>query len=199
MRVTFFTESGRSMKSNIFPAYPFQIFYISKEDVNSPFIGEIIRTITTIRDHCVLGSTAFITVSINLGRRILMLKVAANFKKIDQKDFLEIADYDPIKNLLLVIGAEDPYPENAIHWMIYHARNEINTIIQLDDEEIAERFIDKAPLTNMENSHSILEQTKEILRKLGEGNTIVLEGQGMMFVGRNLKEVEESIIKKLKG
>lgn len=174
--------------SNIF----FQTFYVSKEKSNCPLIANAIKVEKRLKEY----SLNDITISQRYGKRVLIN--SSGDKKGEIKDnFLEIVDYDPIKKIILAVGPNEPRIETPLHWMIHHARNEVNAVVQINDKELSEK-LKKIPKTEKDYSVVTLEQIKEVLKHLRSSKKVILKNQGVIFVGYDINEVERSISEVIK-
>ena len=174
----------------------FQTFYVSKEESNCPLISEIVRIGKKLKEFEIVENIDKTIMSLSYGKRILINANNTKFGDIKQKDILEIVDYDPVKKVLLIMGPKEPYIDTSIHWLIHHARNEVNAIIQLYDIK-TEKLVNTIPITEKEYPIGSLEQAKEILKCLRNSKIVIIKNQGMMFVGCNVKEVEDLLLKNL--
>jgi ribulose-5-phosphate 4-epimerase/fuculose-1-phosphate aldolase len=176
----------------------FQTFYVSNEESNCPLIPEIVKIGKKFFELDLSKKINETVVSLRYGRRILINTDYANFKELEQADFLEIVDYDPLKKVLLVMGNKEPRVETPIHWLIHHARDEVNAVIQINDVKLIEQLRRKIPVTEKEYPSGTLEQAKEILKGLRNSKRIVIKNQGILFVGNSIKEVEDEALKTFK-
>jgi len=171
-----------------------QTFYVSKEETNCPLITEFIKISKKLKDLGVLEN-ATATISFSYGKRILINGNVKDFGNIKREELLEIADYDPIKKIMLILGPIEPKVETPVHWMVHHARNDVNTAIQINGENIVEKFGNKIPRTKKEYPPGTLEQAKEVLKILRDSKKLVIKNQGVLFVANTVKEAEDLIIK----
>jgi hypothetical protein len=181
------------------PNFSFQIFYASREVSNCPLISEIIRIIKRLEKIDLSIENIDISVSMKYGKRVLLNAKNVDFNKLKPDDFLEIIDYNPLKRVLLLMGPKEPRIETPIHWLIHHAREEVKIIIQIDNKKLIEQINYKLPITEGKYQKGSLEQAKEILFKLRNSKIVVVKNQGIIFVGENMKEVEDSVIKTFEG
>lgn len=172
----------------------FQTFYISKEQSNCPLISEIIRVGKKFKERGILNN-AIGTISLGYGKRILINGKDVDLANINREDILEIVDYDPIKKIALTIGQKEPDIETPIHWLIHHARNDVNAVIQLNSKQLIENIAIQIPETEKEQASGTLELAKEILKALRNSKRIIVKNKGVLFVGSNLKEAEELALK----
>lgn len=170
----------------------FQTFYVSKEESNCPLIADALR----VRKKIMAMNYNDVIISQRYGKRILINSINFNEEKI-KESFLEIVDYDPIKNVLLLMGPDDPKIETPLHWFIHHARNEVNVVVQINDKELSEK-IKNVPKTQKDYSVVAIEQIKEVLKHLKDSKKVIIKNQGAIFVGNNVKEVENLISEVIK-
>ena len=175
----------------------FQTFFVSKEEINSPIITEIAKSGKKIKECDLLTDKSNILISTKYGKRLIINDINIDFEHINRNDFLEIVDYDPVKNILLVIGQKEPNIDTPIHWMIINARKDINSIIQINDYLLSKRFIKKITSVENENHVIILERVKNLLKVLRDKNIIVIKNKGIIFINNNLKDNEKFVLKTL--
>lgn len=180
-----------------FTGLQFQTFYTSREVSSCPQIPEIIRIGKKFYELKLYENIRETVISLRYGRRLVINSAGSNFVKINMDDILEIVDYDPIKRVMLVIGPKEPKLQTPVHWLICHAKKEINIIIEIKNSELAESFKEKLPTTKKDDYVGILEQAKDILFNLRNSNEVVLKNTGLLFVGNNLKDVENKIFTSL--
>ena len=179
------------------PDFNFQTFYVSKEESNCPLISDIIKTSKKLRELDSLKEINQIIISLRYIKRMLINADKSNFEDLKQEDFLEIVDYDPLKKVILLIGPKEPRIETPIHWLIHNSRVEINAVIQINDKKLAEKLEKKLPSTENDYPIGTLDQAKEVLKILRNSKIVVIKNQGVLFVGNNIKQVEDLIIKNL--
>ncbi len=175
----------------------FQTFYTSKEESNCPLITEIVRIGKKIEKQGISKDVTSAIVSLRYGRRMIINSDYNDLGGIKRGEILEIVDYDPVKKILLTIGPMQPRVETPVHWMIHHARNEINAIIQLNGDKIIKKLEGKIPSTEKEQIPGSFELTKEVLKILRTGKSVLIKNQGVLFVGESFKEVEEQVFKNI--
>jgi ribulose-5-phosphate 4-epimerase/fuculose-1-phosphate aldolase len=169
----------------------FQIFYISKEITNCPLIIEIIKISKKLREKDIIKKDNDAVFSLGFGKRIIINGLVKDFSDIKRDELLEIVDFDPIKNNLLLIGPAKPKIETSLHWMIHHARDDINFIAQIKNTDLIKELkdveiTDKYPIGSLDN-------TKEVLKALRTNKKIIIKNNGLLVVGRNTEDVEKQI------
>jgi len=129
------------------------------------------------------------TISLDYGKRILINAKQVDLKKITPQDIVEIVDYDPLKNIMMVIGLKDPATEAPVHWIIQKARHDINALLQISSISLYEKFKNTFPTTEKETPPTSLERAKDILKTLRNGKTILIKNEGILFAGLTIKEI----------
>jgi hypothetical protein len=177
-----------------YPNLSFQTFFVSKEISKCPLISEIISLSERFKAIDLLKNIIDISISLRYGKRILINAKNSDFWKIKDEDFLEIIDYDPFKKVLMAIGLKEPRIETPVHWLIHHARNEVNAIIQIDDVQLVGQLEKKIPLIERDYPMGTLDQIKEILRLLSNSKKILINNQSAIFIGSNMKDAEDLVL-----
>ena len=173
---------------------PFQTFFISREVSKCPLISDIIKIGKKI-NLLGLEEPTNSNISLSYGKRILINASNVNLTNLNYQDIIEIVDYDPVKNIILAMGKQNPVIETPVHWIIHHARDDVNAVIQLNGEKIVNQFSENSPITEREYPSGTIEMAKEVLKTLRKSKKIVIRNIGCLFVGINLKEVENLIFK----
>lgn len=173
---------------------PFQTFFISREISKCHLISDIIKIGKKINSLELENPTDSV-LSISYGKRILINASGVNLINMSSQDILEIVDYDPIKNVVLAIGKQNPVIDTPVHWIIHHAREDVNAVIQLNGEKIIKRFLEHSPITETEYPSGTVELAKEVLKTIRKSKKIVIRNIGCLFVGISLNEVENLIFK----
>ncbi|MDX1799110.1 MAG: hypothetical protein R3255_10715 [Candidatus Lokiarchaeia archaeon] len=176
-----------------------QIFYLSRESCKSPIISDFIRITKKLEELNLDYLVEKIVISIKNGKRMIINGLGQEYQNINYNDIIEIVDYDPIKNTILVLGKTKPLPETTLHWIIQNARDDINAIIQINVNEKQINKLPNLPKTNTKYSTYSLEFAKEILPLLRNNNIIIINNQTILFVDRSLNEVEKLFFDKIGG
>ena len=172
----------------------FEIFYLSKEIISNPLISKIIDYFKYLRKEDILKKQDKGIISIGFGKRILINGETYEYSNIRKEELIEVADYDPIKNNLLIIGKNKPLMETPLHWMIHHARTDVNCIVQINNKKLINK---KYPSTEKDFKITTIEIIKEVMKKLKDSKIVILKNHGILFVGNSIKEVDD-LIKKVK-
>ena len=181
------------------PKFNFQTFYIAKEESNCPLIAEVMSVSKKLKDVGLIKNINETVVSLRYGKRVLMNAHDSDFIDVKHEDFIEIIDYDPLKKVLLIIGPKEPKIDTPVHWLIHHARSEVNAVIQINDVDLAGQLVKKLPVTKDNYPSGTFEQAREILKCLRDNKGVVIKNQGILFVGSSLNEVEDLVIKNVRS
>ena len=172
-----------------------QVFYVSKEETNCPLVIEIIKIGKKLKEQGILTDKTSATISMKYGKRILINSDTKDFSMIRKEELIEVVDYNPLNNNLLVIGSADPKIETTLHWMIHHARDEVNIVIQINDEKILEKIKEKDMISTEKTPIHSIEFIKQSLKQLRDKPEIFIKEKGAIFVGKNVKDVTALIEK----
>ncbi len=178
---------------------PIQVFYTSKEETNSPLVSDLMKIAKHLRGKNILKEKKDATISLKYGKRVLINSFIHNFLKIKREELIEIVDYDPIKNNLLLIGQADPKDEAALHFMIHHAREEIKIIVQINDTDIIEKIKNKIPILDDKLPINSIDFIKKVLKNLRENKIIGIKNNGLLIVSKNNEEILNITKKYLEG
>jgi hypothetical protein len=185
-----------TMNEQMLPSPALRTLFVSREMSNCPLISEMIALGKTLQDLGLTDNETAI-MSLDYGKRLLINAKNADVKTITQQDIVEIVDYDPLKNIMMVIGAKDPTVETPVHWIVQKARQDINVLLQINSVPLFERFQKSFPTTEKDTKPASLERAKEILTILRKGKIILIKHEGLVVAGINIKEVRDSLQKHL--
>jgi hypothetical protein len=185
------------MTERILPSPALQVLFVSREISKSPLFGELAK-IGHILENQGVSTHEIGIMSYDYGRRLIITAKNIDVKQMSQEDIVEIADYDPLKNIMLVIGTKEPSLEAPVHWIIQKARHDINVLLQIHSPTMVKRLQGTLPSTKEVTPPGTLDRAKEFLRTLREGKTILIQDDEIMFAGINIPEIEKSVTSCLK-
>jgi len=180
------------MTERILPSPMLQTFFVSRETSNCPLISEMIKLGQRLEEIGLTDKETSI-VSLDYGKRLLINAKNIDLKKMTQHDVVEIVDYDPLKNIMMVIGTKDPCLETPVHWIVQKARHDINALLQVNSTTLFEKLKGTLPTTEKETQPTTLDRAKEILKTLRTGKTILIKNEGILFGGINIKEIQNAL------
>jgi len=179
------------MNEKITISQKLQIFYVSKEETNCPLIIEIIKLSKKLKETNILKKDSEAIFSLTFGKRMIINGTVKDFSNIKRDELLEVVDFDPIKNNILLIGPAEPRIETSLHWMIHHARDDVNFVVQIKKTDIINKIkdvdvTDKYPIGSLDN-------TKEVLKALRTNKKVIIKNNSLLIVGRNIADIEKQI------
>ena len=164
---------------------------LSNELSNFFLIPDMIKFIKNICEKINLEKYNDLIISIKYGKRIVINNTNSDLKNIESVDFIEIVDYNPLKNIFLTIGPNKPDFNMSIHWIIQNARRDKNVLIQL----IKTSYSKIASDNQKQIKKNSIEISKDILLKFRESNIVHKNDLGIFILGDNLKEMNLIISK----
>lgn len=171
-----------------------QVFYISKEEINCPLIVDILKISKILKEKSVLTKDSDVIFSIGFGKRMIINGEVKDISNIKREELLEVVDYDAIRNNLLLIGSTVPKIETSLHWMIHHARDDVNFIAQINKTDIIDK-IKKKNIAEVTDKYPIgsLNNIKEVLKTMRTNKKIIIKNNDLLIVGRNTADIEKQI------
>ncbi len=133
------------------------------------------------------------SISLRTGSGFLINTPDLEFSDLNRDSFVEVIDYDPVRNNLVVIGNEAPTPKTSLHWFIYRGLPEVNSIIMLEDREILEKFqTGKFPKVTQTKGVVDIDLALEIIKSAKSSEISLIIGdniQCVLTVGKTLEHV----------
>lgn len=129
------------------------------------------------------------SVSTRTGNGFFINTAFFDINNFNRDYIIEVIDFDPVRNNMMVIGNEPPAADAALHWFIYRGLPWINGVIKIENSEILGGFQNSsiptiAPLGGVLDTNSAL----EILRKAKSADITVFESSGVLVIGKTLTE-----------
>lgn len=183
------------MTGGVLPNINIQTVYVSKEISNCPLIANAINFDKNIKKSDLFEKNSDTTISLRYGKRILINGKNSLFGELKQEDFLEIVDYDPLKKMMLLIGPKEPKFDTTIHWLIHYAKKEVNAIVQINCKKLVKRIKKRLPEIKGNYHMGSLELAKEILKEIRNNKGLIINKNGIFFVGKDIDEIEMDILK----
>ena len=97
----------------------FETFFLSPEMVCNPLVAEIISA----GHHLSENGPCYGTISARYGNRMVITGRRVNLGVIGVDDTVEIADYDPVRSVVLAIGPCMPSAATLLHWLLLRRKN----------------------------------------------------------------------------
>ncbi|MBN1280415.1 MAG: hypothetical protein JXA00_02070 [Candidatus Thermoplasmatota archaeon] len=186
------------MNNRVLPSPTMQIVFVSREESNCPLIAEMVRLGHSLLDLGVAQSDPAV-ISLDYGKRLLITAKNVDAKTMSRQDVVEIVEYDPLKNIMMVIGSKDPCLEAPVHWMVQKARADINALLQVNSLPLVQKLQDTMPTTETGAPPTMLDQAKDILKTMRNRKSILLREKGLLCGGVNTTEIHTTLITLLGG
>ena len=170
----------------------FQIFTLSKEESNCPLVPQLIEL--GIELYQLFGKTkgTEITMSMPYGKRVLINTSDTVINHLSRSDFIEIVDYDPVRNILLFIGQKQPHEMTPIHWIIHNAKPEIASLVFIREKTNSIQF-PKTISQTVQEEGTLFEMAKIVLKNLQNKPVIHIQERGVLITGKSIAKVKETI------
>lgn len=162
-----------------------EVIYLSKEIIRNPALEEIKKIGKKLKEKGYVTGT-YGNISIRYGKRMIITATNSDLGALNDDDFVEVVDYNPVTNIAMVIGMKEPSRETPMHWLLY-SRQEINAIIH------THKMFDDVPTTKEEKPAGSLQLAFEALKTIGEKKLINLKNHGSIAVGATIKEAMEVV------
>jgi ribulose-5-phosphate 4-epimerase/fuculose-1-phosphate aldolase len=109
-------------------------------------------------------------------------------------DFVEIVDYDPVRNSALALGSLRPSSDLPLHWFVYRTFPHINGILIID-LALADKVIDKLGIESTLREIKVLrpDVVMEMLPLFRNRTCVNLNDKGMVFIESSLEKLMDEI------
>jgi len=169
-----------------------QLFTLSKEESTCPIIPELIHLGMTLYQLKPLTENIQLTMSTCYGKRVIINNADTPINRLACSDFIEIVDYDPVRNILLFIGPKSPHDFTPLHWIIHHAKPEVVSLVLIHDENNYLQF-SRTICQTISNGKTLVDTAKTILKSLQKKQIIIIENRGLLIAGESLEKIKETI------
>lgn len=152
-----------------------QIIQLSRERIRCPLTSDVIHFGKQVGDRTGI-------ISVRYGKRMLSTATPLPLDKLTQDVFVEVVDYDPVKNGLMFIGEQQPDVQVAIHWILLRVREDVNVLVHLHKER-------GGVTTPLERAKMILGSIKGDGHVFKEKEESLLLGKGFADVIKMMEEM----------
>lgn len=166
-----------------------QPLFLGSEASANPDVEELLR----IARELVADGAGEGSISVRHGLRATMT-LGKPLETLGPKDFVEVADYDPHGDRVLVMGPVAPHAHAGLHALVLRAKKEIGAIVQvaLPDDHPA-----LARLVQAKRGRTTLDHAMSALEALRASPVIRATRTQAMAVGRAPAEALENLRKAL--
>lgn len=170
-----------------------QCFYASKEQSHCPIITKILKIGKQLQKLSDISQNSQeIYASMLYGKRVIINTPPASITKAAVKDFIEIIDFDPVKNTMLLIGQKQPRWTTAIHWYIHKTLKGNRCLIEISDKKKEQIWKETFPVIKKESSS--INMIKNILPFMKNNQIIFLDTVSVFIWLNDINEVEKIIL-----
>lgn len=127
--------------------------------------------------------------SARYGNRCTVSPAGTPLASLSAGSFLEVVEYDPHGDQLLLLGGSEPDPQAAVHALVYRARDEVKCILQL---QVPPDHPAHDALPRADGKGNPLDDAMEVLRGLKEGDAVSVAGRWVLAVGGSPREAGEA-------
>jgi len=145
-----------------------------------------------------------ISIRINHSSFLITGSATGNLKKLNENHYVQVNEYDFMKNSLTCTGPIEASSESLSHAVIYECSPDINAVIHIHNMGIWNKYINKIPTTKTNVSYGTPEMANEIKRLFKETNVgikknIIMGGhqEGVITFGRSLDEAGRILLNML--
>jgi len=171
-----------------------EYYYASKEQTYCPLIPNIVRIKKWIESYMKCKNiNPELFVSIPYGKRVVINTPPQNSTTSSIEDFIEIIDFDPIRNTMLLIGQKQPCWTSAIHWYIHNTLQINGYVLELIDQKHKGTWEKTYPQVKKENT--IIDAVKNILQQIKKNQIILFDTTSVFILLKDIKDLDKIIPK----
>lgn len=179
------------MNKEQMPYHPLSVHCVSKEESNCPLIPILIE-ICHIAKQKLNDENCLFLPSVIFGKRVIIPSSFIEVEKTQREEFVELIDYNPISNTLLYLGPNTPSTDVAVHWIVHHAKKEIQLIIQIKNLFYKNKMKQKITQLSVNENKNALEKAKKWLKTL-QKNDVFLSDDHLIITASSSKSIRQNI------
>lgn len=168
------------------------IQFIKQAKLLSPRANELVLISEELRDR--LHIKGLISLSTRTGSGFFINTANFEPKNFNRDNIVEVIDFDPVRNNMMVIGNEPPANDAAFHWFIYRGFPNVFGILCINESELFDHFqTDQKPVLNVDDEIMDTNFALKILRSVKDSKIILLNDQTIIIVDETLSEAYKSL------
>ena len=156
------------------------IFVLSSEEIRNPLAGEIADLALMLHERGLMERSG--SISMRYGRRMLITSSGADMSALRSEHFVEVVDYNPVTDTVLLIGTHEPPPETPLHWLLY-SRDDINVVLY------GMLFGKALSAAELEAPPEGLMGAMAVLKELKNSHAVKIKGGTGVMVGVSIAEI----------
>jgi hypothetical protein len=168
--------------------------FIRRAKQLNPRAKELLEIFKKFRD--ILKIKGIQSISTRTGSGYFINTANFDLGELNRDNIIEVIDYDPVRNNMMVIGNDPPASDAVLHWFIYRGFPNINGVINIDNSDIFEEFLNNKQLNfpniDLITHHLDLASTMNILKSLKESSILLLKNSGVLATGRTIGSAFEA-------
>ncbi len=181
------------MKNQKNPHHPVNTHSVSKEESNCPLIPMLIEICQIAKEELNCPDSLFLP-SIIFGKRVVIAASFTKVEKLHRDDVVELIDYNPVSNTLLYLGPNVPSNDVAVHWIVHHAKKEIQVMVQMKNISFKSEMKQKVTQVTINEKKSALEKAKKWLKTL-QKTDVFLCNDHLIITATSIKTIKQTIKK----
>jgi hypothetical protein len=170
--------------------------FISRAKQLTPRSKDVVAVAVSLKDDLKIKGNH--SISTRTGNGFLINTGYFESKDFNRDNIVEVIDFDPVRNNMMVIGNDPPAFDSAYQWFIYRGLPWINGVINIDNLDIIEQFSKKYPIVDMYKKISNTDLALTILKTAKSSKICILKNQSVLVVGNTLKEAYDDFKKEYK-
>jgi len=175
------------------PYQPLTIHCISKEESNCPLIPMLIE-ISQIGKEKLNAGNSFFLPSIVFGKRVVIPRSFLEVDKIKHDDVVELIDYNPVTKTLLYLGPNIPSDDVAAHFLVHHAKKEIQAMMQIKNPLVNNKMKKRIPQVTLDEPVNTLEKAKKWLKVL-QKTDVFFSDEYLIITASSIKKIKHILNK----
>lgn len=181
------------MKNQKNPHHPVNIYPLSKEESNCPLIPMLLEICQIAKEELNCPDSLFLPSAV-FGKRVVIPASFTKVEKLHQDDVVELIDYNPVSNTLLYLGPNVPSNDVAVHWIVHHAKKEIQVMIQIKNIPYKNEIKQRLSQLTTDEKESALEKAKKWLKTL-QKTDVFLCNDHLIVTATSIKAIKQTINK----
>jgi len=169
-------------------------YHASKEQTHCPLIPTIVRIGKWFENYIKCSNiNPEVFVSTLYGKRVIINTPPQNSTTASIEDFIEIIDFDPVRNTMLLIGQKQPSWTLAIHWYIHNTLQINGYVLELIYQKQKDTW--KKTYPQVKKANTIIDTIKNILQQIKKNRIIVFDTTSVFILLKDIIELEKIIPK----
>ncbi|MFO8078023.1 MAG: hypothetical protein R6U21_05225 [Thermoplasmatota archaeon] len=181
------------MKNQKNSQHPLNIHSVSKEGSNCPLIPMLIEICQIAKEELNCPDSLFLPSAV-FGKRVAIASSFTKVEKLHRDDVVELIDYNPVSNTLLYLGPNIPSNDVAVHWIVHHAKKEIQVMIQIKNISYKNEMKQRVPQVTTDEKEDALEKAKKWLKTL-QKTDVFLCNDHLIITATSIKAIKQTINK----